>query len=662
MAALLPNGMQVFLLNNGEPAALGTVEMYVPNTSTPKTTWQDVELTTQNTNPINLDANGRAVIFGVGRYRQIFKDADGNTIWDKITSDGIDGTEDRVEDFEGDGTTTAFVLEDEPVSENNTFIFISGNYQQKNTYTIDEDTINFTEAPPADESTPENIEVCYRVAAEIDGIITTASNVGGEAEVFKQVDGSDLQFRTLLGGTGVTITQQAFTLRIDATGSGGGGTESFIVACSDEVSSLTTGSAKATIRMPYDFVVDEVRGSLTTAQTSGSIMTMDIQKDGVSILSTLLTIDNGEKTSTTAATPAVIDDAGLNDDSEITFDITQIGDGTATGLKMYLIGTQGVVPPSGDIGIDWTSRSSAADINWMGVCYSPELTLFVAVASSGTGNRVMTSPDGITWTIRTSAADNAWESVCWSPELTLFVAVSSSGTGNRVMTSPDGINWTIRVSAANKSWQDVCWSPELGLFVAVAKSTSVGFPESNIVMTSPDGINWTSQSPSGSARGVCWSPELGLFVLVSDTVAGGSNNGPKTSPDGINWTNRSGPPNVDWNSVCWSPELGLFVAVGFALSANCVMTSPDGITWTIRTGILGTWTSVAWMNSSFDPVPLFVAVSSTGKIITSPDGIAWTERTAPAANAWQSVCWSADQTLFVAVSSSGTGDRVMTSL
>ena len=84
---------------------------------------------------------------------------------------------------------------------------------------------------------------------------------------------------------------------------------------------------------------------------------------------------------------------------------------------------------------NWTIRTSAADNNWRSVCWSPELTLFVAVAYSGTGNRVMTSPDGINWTIRTSAADNNWFSVCWSPELTLFVAVANTGTGNRVMTS-----------------------------------------------------------------------------------------------------------------------------------------------------------------------------------------------------------------------------------
>jgi hypothetical protein len=50
----------------------------------------------------------------------------------------------------------------------------------------------------------------------------------------------------------------------------------------------------------------------------------------------------------------------------------------------------------------------------------------------------MTSPDGITWTSRTSAADNAWRSVAYGNGL--WVSVAQSGTGNRVMTSGDSIN------------------------------------------------------------------------------------------------------------------------------------------------------------------------------------------------------------------------------
>lgn len=112
-----------------------------------------------------------------------------------------------------------------------------------------------------------------------------------------------------------------------------------VVAASDETTALTTGTAKITFRMPRAVTLTAVRASLTTAQASGSIFTVDINEGGVSILSTKLTIDNTEKTSITAATPPVISDTALADDAEMTIDIDQIGNGTATGLKVTLIGT-----------------------------------------------------------------------------------------------------------------------------------------------------------------------------------------------------------------------------------------------------------------------------------------------------------------------------------
>jgi hypothetical protein len=112
------------------------------------------------------------------------------------------------------------------------------------------------------------------------------------------------------------------------------------IACSDETTSITAGTGKVTFRMPYAMTVTSVRASLTTAQTSGSIFTVDINEGGTSILSTKLTIDNTEKTSTTAATAAVLSDTALGDDAEITIDVDQIGDGTAKGLKVTIKGTR----------------------------------------------------------------------------------------------------------------------------------------------------------------------------------------------------------------------------------------------------------------------------------------------------------------------------------
>lgn len=119
--------------------------------------------------------------------------------------------------------------------------------------------------------------------------------------------------------------------------------ETFVIPVGDETTAIATGTAKATFRMPTGFTVTGVRASLSTAQATsgaGGIVTVDINEAGTTILSTKLTIDNTEKTSTTAATAAVISDAALADDAEITIDIDQIGDGTAKGLKVYITGVR----------------------------------------------------------------------------------------------------------------------------------------------------------------------------------------------------------------------------------------------------------------------------------------------------------------------------------
>ena len=135
-------------------------------------------------------------------------------------------------------------------------------------------------------------------------------------------------------------TNNVDRLKITDTGGFTGLPEVIQLAASDETTALTAGTGKVTFRMPYAMTVTAVRASLTTAQTSGSIFTVDINEGGTSILSTKLTIDNTEKTSVTAATPPVISDTALADDAEMTIDIDQIGDGTAKGLKVTIIGTR----------------------------------------------------------------------------------------------------------------------------------------------------------------------------------------------------------------------------------------------------------------------------------------------------------------------------------
>ena len=298
---------------------------------------------------------------------------------------------------------------------------------------------------------------------------------------------------------------------------------------------------------------------------------------------------------------------------------------------------------TGALGVSWTSQVSAADNSWWGLAYGNGV--FVAVGITGTGNRVMTSPDGVTWTAQASAADNSWFGVTYGNGL--FVAVGFSGTGNRVMTSPDGVTWTTRNSQSDINWSGVTYGN--GTFVAASNTGGT-----SRVITSTDGITWTLRAVGATNATNAWYSVTygnGLFVAVSSN----GTDQVMTSSDGITWTARTTPSSY-WYSVTYGN--GLFVAVGQSGTGNRVMTSPDGVTWTARTSAADSaWTSVAYGNG------IFTAVASSGsgsRVMTSSDGINWSGRTAAASLSWNAVAYGNGK--FVAVASSGTGNRVMTSI
>ncbi len=85
-ASILPPAKTTFFDVNGNPLSSGKVYSYIPGTTTPKTTWQDAAETIPNTNPVVLDAAGRALILGSGNYRQQVYDKNNNLQWDQVTS------------------------------------------------------------------------------------------------------------------------------------------------------------------------------------------------------------------------------------------------------------------------------------------------------------------------------------------------------------------------------------------------------------------------------------------------------------------------------------------------------------------------------------------------------------------------------------------------
>ena len=68
--------------NSGNPLDSGLVYIYEIGTTTPVTTYQDIELATPHTNPIVLDAAGRAEVYAEDNVRLVIEDSLGNTIQD----------------------------------------------------------------------------------------------------------------------------------------------------------------------------------------------------------------------------------------------------------------------------------------------------------------------------------------------------------------------------------------------------------------------------------------------------------------------------------------------------------------------------------------------------------------------------------------------------
>lgn len=102
---------------------------------------------------------------------------------------------------------------------------------------------------------------------------------------------------------------------------------------------ITTTGMKEIELLPYNFTLSEVYVTLTDPCTTGTFE-VNILAAGTTIFSTRPTIDATERTSRTAATPAVLSTTALTTAQSLQLQVTDDADGTGEGLTVWFVGTR----------------------------------------------------------------------------------------------------------------------------------------------------------------------------------------------------------------------------------------------------------------------------------------------------------------------------------
>ena len=123
--------------------------------------------------PSGTTGNRPTGVAGAFRYNTTTGAFEGYTdSWGDIGGSGA--TNISLNEFTGNGSTTAFTLSADPSTENNTQVYIDGVYQEKGTYAVSGTTLTFSTAPPNGTSIEVMAFTASSVGVVADGSITTA--------------------------------------------------------------------------------------------------------------------------------------------------------------------------------------------------------------------------------------------------------------------------------------------------------------------------------------------------------------------------------------------------------------------------------------------------------------------------------------------------------
>ncbi len=192
MASLLQYPKFQALDDNGDPLSGGKVNTYVPGTTTAKTTYSDLALSSPNANPVILDARGEADIYFSGEIKIVLTDSDDTSVWTFDNLQGVsqvnqnryyvDSTE-ADQGVAGGGRSLKDIVDDIGGSKQATVVFEHNESGNTTTYTL-----------TTSETISSNIELVFENGAVIDGAGTLTLDNSGQiiAGINQKIFGSSI--------------------------------------------------------------------------------------------------------------------------------------------------------------------------------------------------------------------------------------------------------------------------------------------------------------------------------------------------------------------------------------------------------------------------------------------------------------------------------------
>lgn len=161
-------------------------------------------------NPVTINPDGTDTIGGsatkilntTGSGTQLIADNDpAPDDWTDVDFGAVGGNL-TIDRFSGDNSETDFELSVQPSSENNTWVYIEGVYQQKDTYSVSGTTLTFSSAPPTG---TDNIEVIIGASLSInvpaDGTVTNLKLANSAVAGHDAITSIDADDTLLVGDT-----------------------------------------------------------------------------------------------------------------------------------------------------------------------------------------------------------------------------------------------------------------------------------------------------------------------------------------------------------------------------------------------------------------------------------------------------------------------------